>query len=162
MTCSDPPSGARIPSRLSSVLVFPAPFRPSRPNISPCLTSKLIPSTATRSPWVLQKSLTLITASYTNLSSLPVFSPCRITEGFLRAKSRRPASAAITERIRIRFAQYARASKVVAFPAAARPLRPQVVSICRREARSPKNDLARALPPACHPPHDFAYRNALS
>jgi hypothetical protein len=39
---------------------FPAPFGPSKPNDSPCLTEKLIPFTAVKSPNFLTKFLTTI------------------------------------------------------------------------------------------------------
>ena len=42
----EPRSGVRMPSRISTVVVFPAPFGPSRPNTSPSSTSKLRPRTA--------------------------------------------------------------------------------------------------------------------
>jgi len=35
------------------IVVFPAPFGPRKPNISPCCTEKLIESTAVSEPYVL-------------------------------------------------------------------------------------------------------------
>src|SRR4051794_12398832 len=52
-TIACPPSGARSPSRISTVVVLPAPFGPSRPKISPAATWKSMPSTATMSPYRL-------------------------------------------------------------------------------------------------------------
>src|SRR5579885_1604313 len=46
------------PSIADSVLVFPAPFGPSKPNISPDRTEKLSPSTATRAPYVTRSRST--------------------------------------------------------------------------------------------------------
>ncbi len=49
-TLASPSSGRRSPSMISSVVVFPAPFGPSRPKNSPSATSNPIPSTARVSP----------------------------------------------------------------------------------------------------------------
>ena len=49
-TRADPPSAFRRPSRISTVVVFPAPFGPRRPNTSPDSTWKLMPRTASISP----------------------------------------------------------------------------------------------------------------
>src|SRR5712675_2259356 len=45
-----PPSGAKSPTTVLRVVVFPAPSGPMRPNISPRATSNEIPSTATTPP----------------------------------------------------------------------------------------------------------------
>jgi len=45
-----PPLRSRKPSRISTVVVLPAPFGPSRANTSPFCTSKLTSRTATVSP----------------------------------------------------------------------------------------------------------------
>ena len=61
----DPSSGWRSPSSISTVVVLPAPFGPSRPNTSPAATSKLTPSTALMSPYVLWTSSTRMTGTAT-------------------------------------------------------------------------------------------------
>src|SRR5437016_11960231 len=48
-TC--PSSALRRPSRISTVVVLPAPFGPSRPKISRSFTRNDMPSTATRLPY---------------------------------------------------------------------------------------------------------------
>lgn len=58
------------PSMISSVVVLPAPFSPSSPNISPRLTSNEMSLTAVKSPYSLMRSLTSITTS--SLNSAPV------------------------------------------------------------------------------------------
>jgi hypothetical protein len=45
-----PPEGFSSVARIRSVVVFPSPFGPSRPNTSPAFTSKLTLSTASRVP----------------------------------------------------------------------------------------------------------------
>ena len=45
-----PLSGVRIPSRISTVVVLPAPLGPNIPKTSPCWTKKDIPSTAWSGP----------------------------------------------------------------------------------------------------------------
>src|SRR5262245_29927807 len=62
-TSTVPPSGGRSPSRISTVVVLPAPFGPSSPKTSPFETWKLMPSTATRSPYVFLSPSTRMTAS---------------------------------------------------------------------------------------------------
>jgi len=47
---TEPPSGLRSPSTISSVVVLPAPLGPRMPKISPRSTVSEMPSTATRSP----------------------------------------------------------------------------------------------------------------
>ena len=49
-TVAVPESGSRRPSRISIVVVLPAPFGPSMPKTSPRPTWKLTPSTALTSP----------------------------------------------------------------------------------------------------------------
>src|SRR6266571_3964906 len=55
-----PSSALRRPSRISTVVVLPAPFGPSNPKISRCLTRKAMPSTATRLPYRLRSPSTTI------------------------------------------------------------------------------------------------------
>ena len=50
MTVAVPEVGSSMVESIESVVVLPAPFGPRRPKISPCSISKLIRSTATRSP----------------------------------------------------------------------------------------------------------------
>ena|SRR5450432_1984203 len=45
-----PRSGVRMPSRISTVEVFPAPLGPSKPKTSPSSTAKLRPRTASTAP----------------------------------------------------------------------------------------------------------------
>jgi hypothetical protein len=49
-TRSEPLSGRRRPSQHSIVVVFPAPFGPTMPKISPCPTANVTPSTAATLP----------------------------------------------------------------------------------------------------------------
>ncbi len=44
----------------STAVVFPAPFGPRMPKISPGSTEKLTPSTTVRSPYTLRRSVTSI------------------------------------------------------------------------------------------------------
>src|SRR4051812_43200867 len=60
-TDTSPPSGSRSPSRISTVVVLPAPFGPSRPKISPLATSKSMPATAWTSPYRLVRPRTRMT-----------------------------------------------------------------------------------------------------
>src|SRR5262249_30933643 len=55
---ASPPSRRRYPSRISTVVVLPAPFGPSSANTSPWLMSRSTPSTATVSPYDLRSPLT--------------------------------------------------------------------------------------------------------
>src|SRR6266576_7350171 len=55
-----PSSALRRPSRISTVVVLPAPFGPSNPKISRSLTRKEMPSTATRLPYRLRSPSTTI------------------------------------------------------------------------------------------------------
>src|SRR5947207_220229 len=55
-----PASRRRYPSRISTVVVFPAPLGPSKANTSPSATSKLIPLTASIGPYDFLRSATLI------------------------------------------------------------------------------------------------------
>src|SRR6267143_6358218 len=57
-TVADPPSAFRRTSRISTVVVFPAPFGPSMPKTSPGSTKKLIPRTASISPYRFRRSAT--------------------------------------------------------------------------------------------------------
>src|SRR5215213_9892302 len=54
----------RYPSRISTVVVLPAPLGPRRPNTSPRRTVKEIPRTAATSPYSLRRSSTSIAASW--------------------------------------------------------------------------------------------------
>src|SRR3954453_4829371 len=60
-TIARPPSGSRSPSRISTVVVLPAPFGPSSPKISPLATSKSMPATAWPSPYRLVRPRTRMT-----------------------------------------------------------------------------------------------------
>src|SRR4051795_13384801 len=62
-TIAWPPSGGRSPSRISTVVVLPAPLGPSRPKTSPGITSKSMPSTARTSPYCLTRPRTRTTGS---------------------------------------------------------------------------------------------------
>src|SRR3989449_7071201 len=55
-----PSSALRRPSRISTVVVLPAPLGPSNPKISRALTRKEMPSTATRLPYRLRSPSTTI------------------------------------------------------------------------------------------------------
>src|SRR5262245_61655279 len=57
--CTSPASGSSNPSRISMVVVLPAPFVPRRPKHSPRATSSDRRSTATTSPYLLIKFLQL-------------------------------------------------------------------------------------------------------
>src|SRR5262249_58119294 len=57
-TVTSPLSRRRYPSRISTVVVLPAPFGPSRAKTSPCRISRSTPSTATVSPYDLRSPLT--------------------------------------------------------------------------------------------------------
>src|SRR3989442_5045405 len=59
-TTAWPSSALRRPSRISTVVVLPAPFGPSNPKISRSLTRKEMPSTATRLPYRLRSPSTTI------------------------------------------------------------------------------------------------------
>src|SRR4029078_4661668 len=48
-----PSVGVMMPARQRSVVVFPAPFRPTRPRISPGAPSHVTPRTAVKSPYNL-------------------------------------------------------------------------------------------------------------
>src|SRR5438445_444779 len=59
-TRARPSSASRSPSRISTVVVLPAPFGPSKPKISRSLTRNEMPSTATRLPYRLRSPSTTI------------------------------------------------------------------------------------------------------
>src|SRR2546430_3886150 len=59
-TSAWPSSAPRRPSRISTVVVLPAPLGPSNPKISRSLTRKEMPSTATRLPYRLRSPSTTI------------------------------------------------------------------------------------------------------
>src|SRR5437879_7198727 len=59
-TRARPSSALRRPSRISTVVVLPAPLGPSNPRISRSLTRKEMPSTATRLPYRLRSPSTTI------------------------------------------------------------------------------------------------------
>src|SRR5258706_10391768 len=54
-TCTVPASGWFSPSRISTVVVFPAPLGPSNPKHSPTPIDRSTPSTATTSPSLLTR-----------------------------------------------------------------------------------------------------------
>src|ERR1700722_19244836 len=62
-TFTSPDVRGRSPSRISTVVVFPAPFGPSNPNTSPGATSKSRPRTAFTSPYDLWRPLTSMACS---------------------------------------------------------------------------------------------------
>src|SRR2546425_12503295 len=55
-TKTSPRSACRSPSKISHVVVLPAPFGPTRPKTSPAPTVKEMPSTARTSPYDFVKS----------------------------------------------------------------------------------------------------------
>ncbi len=57
-TLPSPEDGARMPQSMRIVVLLPAPLGPKKPNISPFPTSKLIESTAVKSPNFLVRFLT--------------------------------------------------------------------------------------------------------
>src|SRR5215469_17657041 len=57
-TVTSPLSRCRYPSRISTVVVLPAPLGPSSAKTSPCQMSRSTPSTAVTSPYVLRRPLT--------------------------------------------------------------------------------------------------------
>src|SRR5713101_3517650 len=59
-TSTCPSSAVRSPSRISTVVVLPAPLGPSRPKISRSFTRKEMPSTATRLPYRFRNPSTTI------------------------------------------------------------------------------------------------------
>src|SRR6187401_851387 len=56
-TSTSPASGIRRPSKISTVVVLPAPFGPSMPKHSPARTSRSRPATAATSPYRLVRPL---------------------------------------------------------------------------------------------------------
>ena len=62
-TCTSPPVRWRYPSRISTVVVFPAPFGPKKATISPRWTSRSMPRTASIAPYDMRSPRTLIAAS---------------------------------------------------------------------------------------------------
>ena len=60
---SVPAVGGRMPQSMRMVVVFPEPFGPRKPKISPCVTSNEIRSTATRDPKRFSRFLTRIALS---------------------------------------------------------------------------------------------------
>src|SRR5512132_3914727 len=69
-TDMSPDVRSRYPSRISTVVVLPAPFGPSRAKTSPASTVRSIPATASTSPYDLRSSATTIAPSPT-LARLP-------------------------------------------------------------------------------------------
>jgi hypothetical protein len=61
-TC--PSSGGSRVARIEISVVFPAPFGPSRPKISPSRTAKLTPLRTARSPYRLTNPQTSIIAFF--------------------------------------------------------------------------------------------------
>src|SRR5437899_2506086 len=62
-TSTTPESRWRYPSRISTVVVLPAPFGPSRPKTSPAAISKLTPRSASNEPYDLCRSRTVTAPS---------------------------------------------------------------------------------------------------
>ena len=69
MTRIAPASGKRSPIMHSTVVVFPAPFGPKMPKISPSATENDTSSTATTGPYVLRRCETLMAASVAGLAA---------------------------------------------------------------------------------------------
>src|SRR5437762_9325857 len=62
-TSARPPVGFRRHSRISTVVVFPAPLGPRKANTSPFVRLKDIPLTATLSPYFFERPSTCTTLS---------------------------------------------------------------------------------------------------
>jgi hypothetical protein len=60
MTVTRPAVGWSRPETQPIVVVLPAPFGPSKPNTWPGSAAKLMPSTATVSPYCLRSASTVI------------------------------------------------------------------------------------------------------
>ena len=69
--CTAPPLRSRNPSRISTVVVFPAPFGPSSAKTSPFCTSKLTSRTATVSPYDFERCSTLTAGTIPPMCSGP-------------------------------------------------------------------------------------------
>src|SRR5690606_12600882 len=59
------------PNSMRMVVVFPAPFGPSRPNTSPPETERSMPSTAARSPYLLVSLLASMRGVISSMTSPP-------------------------------------------------------------------------------------------
>jgi hypothetical protein len=64
-TLTSPASRLRYPSRISTIVVLPAPLGPSRPKTSPLSTLKSTPRTASTAPYALRSPLTVIAGTST-------------------------------------------------------------------------------------------------
>src|ERR1700734_3445624 len=64
-TLADPEEGFARVHRILIVVDLPAPFGPRKPKVSPAVTAKLIPRTASISPYRLTRSVTWTTGSLT-------------------------------------------------------------------------------------------------
>src|SRR5919197_1360040 len=60
-----PPWGRSRPASTRSSVVFPAPFAPKTPSVSPAPTSTLIPASAGRSPYLRSSPSSAMTGSFT-------------------------------------------------------------------------------------------------
>ena len=87
-----PLSARRSPSRHSTVVVFPAPLRPSSPKISPRWTSKDTPSTATVLPYRFDNPATLITVSAVPRTVGSVEVPIEVARGAAMSSMWAPVS----------------------------------------------------------------------
>ena len=75
-TCRKPLVAGNKPHSMRKVVVLPAPFGPSKPNISPRLTAKEVLFTAMKSPNLRTRSRTsIITSSLVSLNA-----PCALAE----------------------------------------------------------------------------------
>src|SRR5512147_3208585 len=75
-TVPSPPVGMRRPQSMRMVVDLPAPFGPRNPKISPFFTSRLMRSTATKSPNVRVRSL-MLTALFPSSGFMYRASPIR-------------------------------------------------------------------------------------
>jgi hypothetical protein len=82
---------------IRSIVVFPAPFGPRTPKISPCRTSRSIPSTARTSPKALTRPVAATLAVV--IAVLPF--PCPLARCRKRAWLRRPYVAVSPSRARV-------------------------------------------------------------
>src|SRR5271170_5129818 len=82
-----PRSGRRTPSTHSIVVVFPAPFGPINPKISPSLTSNETSDTATVVPYVLRMPETWITL---RAPEMPIRCPPGVADGWTTFFLRNP------------------------------------------------------------------------
>src|SRR6185503_16433967 len=69
---TSPAVRGRKPSRISTVVVLPAPLGPSRPKTSPGSISKSIPLTASTSPYDFFRALTEIAGEVALMVGMPL------------------------------------------------------------------------------------------